>query len=347
MILPAGPGESFEPSGRPSIDGLRFRRWAGPADLEPIARVMNASWTADRDDELTSVAKLANDYANEEGFDVRTDLVLAALADDVVGVVTTSRRDHAGGERRYWVDLALAPEARGLGIEGALLAEAHRRAAERAAAEKAAGADGGPARRVTSIWISERAGWLVALLEAEGYQPRRWFFEMLRPTLDDLPERPLPPGLELRPVDESSMLAVLRASDEAFEDHWGHTPLNDADIEWVRNDPELDLSLWFAAWDGDEVAAVTIGKILHEENRRFGWRRAWIDDVATRRPWRRRGVASALMVAAMAELRARGMDSAGLGVDADNPTGALGIYERLGFVVDKRATIRSRPVEVA
>jgi hypothetical protein len=36
-------------------------------------------------------------------------------------------------------------------------------------------------------------------------------------------------------------------------------------------------------------------------------------------------------------LAATGMDQAMLGVDSDNPTGALGLYQALGFEVDSRA----------
>ena len=60
--------------------------------------------------------------------------------------------------------------------------------------------------------------------------------------------------------------------------------------------------------------------------------------VFTRRPWRKRGLASALIGRSLELLRERGMTSAVLGVDADNPTGALALYERAGFEPSYRAS---------
>ena len=62
-------------------------------------------------------------------------------------------------------------------------------------------------------------------------------------------------------------------------------------------------------------------------------------------PWRRRGLGSALVARSLIVFRERGMTSAGLGVDADNPTGALGLYERAGFEVDFRSTAYRKPME--
>jgi GNAT superfamily N-acetyltransferase len=67
------------------------------------------------------------------------------------------------------------------------------------------------------------------------------------------------------------------------------------------------------------------------ENEALGIRRGWLDHVSVRRPWRRRGVASALIVAALDGLRSAGMTEAALGTDAENVTGAVPVYERLGF----------------
>jgi ribosomal protein S18 acetylase RimI-like enzyme len=53
--------------------------------------------------------------------------------------------------------------------------------------------------------------------------------------------------------------------------------------------------------------------------------------VGTRRTGRKRGIASALLTRAVTEARAAGFDTASLGVDADSPSGAVGLYERLGF----------------
>jgi ribosomal protein S18 acetylase RimI-like enzyme len=76
-----------------------------------------------------------------------------------------------------------------------------------------------------------------------------------------------------------------------------------------------------------------------------GVREAWVGQVGTRPAWRRRGLASLLLATALAGYRRAGYQRAGLGVDTENASGALGLYERLGFVVDHRSVTWQKPVE--
>jgi ribosomal protein S18 acetylase RimI-like enzyme len=76
----------------------------------------------------------------------------------------------------------------------------------------------------------------------------------------------------------------------------------------------------------------------------LGRRRAWTEDISTRREWRGKGVASALIAASLRQLAGLGFDEAALGVDLDNPTGALGVYQRMGYEVALRVTQFSRRV---
>ena len=116
-----------------------------------------------------------------------------------------------------------------------------------------------------------------------------------------------------------------------------------ARIELVEA-PDTDPTLWQVAWDGGQVAGSVLPTIYAKENRTLGAHRGVLDHVSVRRPWRRRGVARALIVAALEGLRERGMTSANLGVDADNPNGALGLYESLGFNTTKRMMAWRRPL---
>jgi ribosomal protein S18 acetylase RimI-like enzyme len=130
-------------------------------------------------------------------------------------------------------------------------------------------------------------------------------------------------------------------------DHWGGFDASDASFQqWLR-DPNFDPSLFVIAWDGDEIAGGVINAIDAEENEALGRRRGLLDSVFVRRRWRRRGLASALVGRSLALLRKRGMTSALLGVDADNPTGALGVYERAGFEVDLRSSAYHKPMEIS
>lgn len=99
------------------------------------------------------------------------------------------------------------------------------------------------------------------------------------------------------------------------------------------------------AFDGDEIAGAVLNAIYAEENDALGVRRGWLDSVFTRRAWRRRGLAKTLIVRSLHLLRARGMEVAVLGVNVDNPSGALGLYESVGFVEVERTTAWQRSVE--
>ena len=95
-------------------------------------------------------------------------------------------------------------------------------------------------------------------------------------------------------------------------------------------------SLWLVAWDGDQVAGAAIN-VIHGG--------AWgeTDDLFVRRPWRRRGLGRALLVGSLRLFRARGLTTAGLGVDTENVTGALRLYESVGYRPYQRwASFRKR-----
>jgi mycothiol synthase len=170
-----------------------------------------------------------------------------------------------------------------------------------------------------------------AFAEAIGYRAIRYSFEMRRDLHAPIPEAPLPEGLELRPVAEADYRPVFDANAEAFKDHWEAAVRTDEDFRHWFDDPDVDPSLWQVAWEGDEIAGVSVNTIYAEENERLGIKVGWLDAVSVRRPWRRRGVGAAVIAASLRVLRDRGLDEASLGVDAENPTGALALYERLGF----------------
>jgi mycothiol synthase len=75
-----------------------------------------------------------------------------------------------------------------------------------------------------------------------------------------------------------------------------------------------------------------------EEHTALGIERGWLEHISVRRPWRRRGLGRAITAESLRRLRAAGMTDAMLGVDADNPTGAVGLYEGLGFELERKAT---------
>ena len=195
-----------------------------------------------------------------------------------------------------------------------------------------------------SFALDEEAG-ARGLLLGEGFVTIRYGFEMRRYLTGALPDHLLPGGLEMRPVTPDQHRTIFDADNEAFEDHWGHRPTDEADFQAEFHGPDVDTALWCVAWDGDQVAGVVMNAIYRGENEELGIRRGWLEHVSVRRPWRGRGVAKALCAASFRVLRDQGMDEAWLGVDGSNPTGAVRLYEGLGFGVVRQWKAYGRPIE--
>ena len=165
----------------------------------------------------------------------------------------------------------------------------------------------------------------------------RYAFTMIHRHVRDAEPIPMPDGIELRPVTPDQHRPVFDADDEAFRDHFEYRAATEQDFVATFSQPDIDTSLWKVGWDGDRIAGCVLPYIWKEENETLGVKRAWLESVSTRRPWRRRGLARALIAASLVELRERGIEEALLGVDAENPTGALALYEGLGFEVKLRS----------
>ena len=138
--------------------------------------------------------------------------------------------------------------------------------------------------------------------------------------------------------------AIWDADQEAFEDHWGASQPSEEDWLEFSSSPHLDPTLWRVAWAGHQVAGQVRSFINAEENRRYGRRRGWVEHISVRRPWRHRGLARALMAASFPLLRARGMTEGALHVDAENLSGALRVYESMGFSPVSRETVYRKPL---
>ena len=165
-------------------------------------------------------------------------------------------------------------------------------------------------------------------------------------TLDDVPDLPIPDGLDLRaiPDDEAGRKAVWAALVDAFRDLRDEPEASEEDWRQFRDEPKHDTSLWVIAFDGDEIAGGALGLVDPELIAHHGVQRGYVDAVFTRRPWRRRGLARAAVARVLARFRDRGMTSAFLEVDGLNPNQAMGLYESLGFAIVTTSTDWSKPL---
>jgi mycothiol synthase len=319
------------PPASPPVAGLVFRTYAGPTDIAIVTEVLRSASLFDDTEMIPSEERIANEFAHPDGYDPTTDYFLGELDGRVVAVgeVRYVRRDD---EHTFAVGGAVHPDVRRRGIGRALLAHLEARAAQRAETL----ADDAPVWLDT--WMPDVNVAFSALVRGAVYEPTRHFFEMLKTDLEAVVEPLLPGSVDLRPVVPADQRRIFDAEAEAFQDHWGRRDWSDEMFAELLKDPDVDLALWRVAWDGNEVAGVVTTYIIADENEALGLRRGWLEHVSVRRPWRRRGLATALILSACRALRDRGMTQAALGVDSGSLTGALGLYERLGFVVARRAT---------
>jgi mycothiol synthase len=297
---------------------LRPAQWA---DVKPVAQLILDVCTADGDPTVAVTPDELEREWKSPGFDLEKNAwVVETDEGRIVGYEEfNDRHAHAS----LMGDGYVHPEYMGRGIGTAMLRVLEARAREEIKLAE-------PDLRVF-IRNGMSIGDTVSrqMHETEGYCPIRFSWRM-EITLDGPPPAVVwPEGTELRPfVMEQHNRAVFEAHEEAFSDHWGHTP--GTFERWqhhMTSRADFDPSLWFIAWDGR--SAQIAGYCLCRYRMGIGW----VGTLGVRRAWRKRGLGEALLLHSFAELYNRGKKTIGLGVDAENPTGATRLYEKAGMHV--------------
>ncbi len=312
----------------PPIPGISARPFGREGDAQLVAELVVAEARADGgDDTVMTGEEVEVAFRNTEHMDLQKDFRFIEVDGNAVAYVTCRWWDETDGPRIYRHMCKVVPEWRNKGIGSAMLAWAQGRLAERATGHAT------ERPKVYRTDVDEPAAGGMALLERDGYRAIQHGATLVRPNLDDIPEAPLPKGLEIRPVADDQLRTIYEADIEAFRDHWGFSEPTEKDWKAFLEFPYRDESLWKVAWDGDRVVGQVRSFINEVENRENGRKRGWAEFISTAREWRGKGVATALICASLRELAARGMEEAALGVHVENPHGAYRLYQSLGFEV--------------
>jgi mycothiol synthase len=319
----------------PAIPGLRLRAFRGPEDFPQMLAVKTAAEAADGVDQPASLEDFAHTYDHLENCDPAADLVLAEIDGRLAAYSRVTWWEEYTGARRYQAFCFVAPTARGRGLGTALLAHNEARLRQIAA--------GHAGERTFEVFYNDGEAGAAAVYAAAGYQPVLHGADMVRPDLEDLPEAPLPEGLVVRPPGDDELRKVWEADQEAFRDHLGAGPPGENSYREFLDSPYFDPSLWRVAWAGEEVAGQVRSYINQPENRAMGRRRGYTENISVRRPYRRRGLARALLVQSLQAVKERGMEEAALGVLTENVHGALRLYESVGFRVVRGWTTLRKP----
>ena len=285
---------------------------------------------------IDSLADLENQF--DDSWSKPAEHTVVAFTDDgqMVGFGRTFFNPEAGAMPRMVADVVTHPAHRADGaLENALQAWTDAQAQARLPGGV------GEIQQFMPKHLTEAQ----ARLATRGYTPIRYFYRMRRDLSEPVPEPVWPEGLTVRAYTPDLNRAMMQAFNEAFLDHWNFEPITVEDWEMFfmrREDFRPEMS--FVVFDGEELVAFSFNVVKVEENARLGLQQGWIQDLGTRRAWRKRGLATALLCHSMRAFQAAGLDYAGLGVDAANPTGALGIYQRLGFAPTREFVCLSKTI---
>lgn len=287
---------------------LEFRE-ATETDAPRVADLISAFDAAFSDDpEVTSAQDIREWWLRE------CECRLVLEGDELVGYAYLQRR-----HGRYDGDGYVHPSAFGRGIGRSIIEWIETRARGL----------GSPETRLAILGNDKRGA---CLLRTRGFTPVRSFFRMAI----DLKSEPSlvawPTGFTIAALARGGERELYETVEEAFADHWDHTPRTFE--EWIslrRLEPDLT---FIVRADGDPAAAALCKREL------FGM--GWVDVIGTRRAYRRRGLGEALLRHSFRELYFRGARRVGLGVDAENPTGATRLYERVGMRAAHRADVYAK-----
>jgi mycothiol synthase len=297
------------------------------ADLSTIVDLVNRSEAVDKvergtsEEELETLWRLPGVEAEANGF-------LALVGADVVGYgrLHFSEGDERGGFSSFRAYGTVVPEWRRRGIGTRIMIELERRAQARldeistSAVYFQAVAD---QRQVGSA----------ALYRSRGMEPVRYFFIMVYddPEMPSVPD--YPPGYRVRRfVRNQDEETVWRVANTAFRDHWGHVEESLEEwLSWFETD-YCSPDLIFIGLDPSGAAVgLSLSAVYPERNERVGREQGWVEALAVLREHRRRGLGRALLLDGMRTLRRRGCTHLMLGVDSQNLTGALALYESVGM----------------
>ena len=326
----------------PDLAGLTWR---------PLGLDVLATWHA-----LHQALNEADGGHEHLGFDDLRD----ELAPDWIDLATDSRvgLDENGVARAFGLvqvrpgDVTLLraacwggvhPQWRGRGVGRALLAWQADRAEQIVHARRVALGTAPPAGAL--VIIEERAESAARLAARAGFTLSRYFFVMRRDLSQPVPTPQTPPGLRLIAFDKAVAAdpglddRLRLAHNEAFEHHWGFQPWSaDTWQQWETGQRDFRGDWSFVALTEDgEIAGYALSAGFRTEWEIAGYTQGWTSKLGVRAPWRGIGLAKALLATSMQAFADHRIQFAGLDVDSDNPTGAVGLYSALGYQVQHRS----------
>jgi GNAT superfamily N-acetyltransferase len=301
---------------------------------------MNRSWEADLVDAVISVPDVATKLVPSENFDPASDVMILEVKGKAIGMCEVSWSRCLNNITAYSLRAHLLPEWRHGGIRESMIELNEARIRDIAASHDK------DRTNVFEVYASSEPNEWKTLLEKNGYTPSWYLLALLRPLAESIPDLPLPIGVEVRPVRPEHYRTVWDAAAEAMRDERTFTEeeRNGEAFERYVKSSNFSPDLWQIAWEGDEVAGGVQNYIDKDENSELKRRWGHTEDIFVRRRWRRKGLAHALIARSCRLLKEKDMEYATLDMESENLSGALRLYESLGYRKDREFIFYRKPL---
>lgn len=311
---------------------LNIRRFVKGADEPLWVEVLNAARKEREDWRTITVEELLAD-SERPSFNLG-ERFIGELDGKAVGVVY-AKAEEPSEDKKGFIRLDVIPEFRSCGIETSLM-------------ETALGELKARGMTCAQTWADFSEIERIELFESLHFRRIR-VFSVMEMELEGLPQnigenqqvviRPLRKELE----DDIRLFNWL--GNESYREDLDYSPIT---LEETRHflfcDPYLgEKEIFFAELDGESVGCMGFG-IDAKYNLEKQVQSGEVFVIGVLNAHRRKGIGARLMLHGLERLRAKGMTKAILGVENDNLTQAIRLYEKLGFRVKKREIILEREV---
>ena len=297
-------------------------------DVENVVRTLNACSRELQGYDLHTVEDFSSDWESP-GFELDRDTILVITSEgEVAGYIEVWDPSAPHIRMNCWG--RVHPRQQGKGIGSAMVNWAE----ERSKQSLNLAPEGTRVSMLSFIPSVDKAAEHLYL--SQGFSLVRYNLRMVI-ELESSPEKPVYlTGIQIRSMvvnqDEPVVIRVMR---DSFKDHWGYVdhPFEEDMQRWqhfMETSPLFDPDLWFIAYDGNEAVGISFCYLNLPETPGLGW----VSSLGVLRPWRKQGLGLALLQHSFCELYQRGKTKIGLGVDAQNLTGALRLYYRAGMRPD-------------
>lgn len=258
-------------------------------------------------------------FESSPSFDIN-GLFLAEFNAQPVGLVY-AQVDRFREERKGFIQsVKVVPEHRGKGIGRKLVERAIESFRKRGM------------ERVEAVASKKEA---IKLFEGMGFKQVR-VYSLMKRALESLPQN-IGENQEvvlrkLHRRDKADIELLTFLENDTFSEHYNFRPASVEEVEhMLYENPSFREQEWLFVDLGNEPVGYVGTGIDSKYNQERNTRAGWIMDIGVLKAHRRRGVGIRLMIEGMKLLKAKGMNEVMLGVDDQNPTKAIKLYEKLGF----------------